>query len=284
MQNVTTVSVHALECQTGWSILSASLKPSSKYGPSLRMRYRNELQVDFYPGTFSLKRSAAVSASRRSSQTNKYQPINLSYSPTVTSSPSPEKSLVLHALRMRASQLPQSNITPRQFLASISRAWDRAISLGDEIRALDYCGITKAKAIESNPSEPTLLEIRCIIIGRSSKTTAPESTGSEMKRTSPSGSGNISGKARTRIDIDFTVKPRLTHNGTDTLDMDVDVDIDVSASIIYGSVSSYEGGVGESRIGDMLGKIIQQKQAPGVKLGGGVWRDAVKKFERRVFA
>ncbi|KAG5302074.1 chromosome segregation protein [Histoplasma ohiense] len=285
------VSVHALECQTGWSILSASLKPSSKYGPSLRMRYRNELQVDFYPGTFSLKRSAAVSTGRRSSQTNKYLPINLSYSPTVTRgtrhetrSPSPEKSLVLHALRMRASQLPQSNITPRQFLASISRAWDRAISLGDEIRALDYCGITKAKAIESNPSEPTLLEIRCIIIGRSAKTTAPESTGSEIKRKSPSESGNISGKARTRIDIDFTVKPRLTHNGTDTLDMDVDVDIDVSARIIYGSVSSYEGGVGESRIGDMLGKIIQQKQAPGVKLGGGVWRDAVKKFERGVFA
>ncbi|PGH29693.1 kinetochore protein Spc7 [[Emmonsia] crescens] len=285
-------SVHALERQTGWSILSASLKPSSKYGPALRMRYRNELQVDFYPGAFNLKQSAAESCGRRSSQANKNLPISLRYSPSVahgtrhaSSSPSPEKSLVLHALRMRASQLPQSSITPRQFLASMSRAWDKAINLGDEIRALDYCGITRAKAIEANPSEPTLLEIRCIVLGWSPKTTAPEPAGSETKQKSTSGSGNKDGKVRARIDIDFTVKPRpAPHNGTDIPVMDIDVDVDVSASIIYGSVSPYEGNTGEAQIGDMLGKIIQQKQAPGVELGGGVWRDAVKKFEKGVFA
>lgn len=167
----------------------------------------------------------------------------------------------------------------------MSRAWDKAINLGDEIRALDYCGITRAKAIEANPSEPTLLEIRCIVLGWSPKTTAPEPAGSETKQKSTSGSGNKDGKVRARIDIDFTVKPRpAPHNGTDIPVMDIDVDVDVSASIIYGSVSPYEGNTGEAQIGDMLGKIIQQKQAPGVELGGGVWRDAVKKFEKGVFA
>ncbi|KLJ12115.1 hypothetical protein EMPG_12760 [Blastomyces silverae] len=284
-------SVRALERQTGWSILSASLKPSSKYGPALRMRYRNELQVDFYPGAFNFKQSTAALSGGRSSPANKNLPITLNYSPSVThgarhasSSPSPEKALVLHALRTCASQLPQSSISPRQFLASISRAWDKAISLGDEIRALDYCGITRAKAIEAKPSEPTLLEIRCMVLGWSSTTTAPESTGGDAEQISPSKSGNMDGKVRARIDVDFTVKPRSAQSGKDTPDMDIDVDIDVSASIIYGSLSSYKGDAGQAPIGDMLEKIIQQKQAPGAKLGGGVWRDAVKKFERRVFA
>ncbi|PGH02362.1 kinetochore protein Spc7 [Blastomyces parvus] len=280
-------SVRELERQTGWSILSASLKPNSKYGPALRMRYRNELQVDFYPGAFSLRQPTEASPGARSSQANKNLPITLSYSPSPThearhasNSPSPEKALALHALRMCASQLPQSSITPRKFLASISRAWDKAISLGDEIRALDYCGITRVKAIEAKPSEPTLLEIRCMVLGWS----APESSGGGAKQISPSTSGNMDGKVRARIDVDFTVKPRPAQSGKDAPDMDIDLDIDVSATIIYGSLSSYEGNASQAQIGDMLEKIIQQKQAPEAKLGGGVWRDAVKKFERRVFA
>ncbi|OJD24056.1 hypothetical protein ACJ73_04586 [Blastomyces percursus] len=288
-------SVCELECQTGWSILSASLKPSSKYGPALRMRYRNELQVDFYPGAFNLKQPTEALPGGRFSLANKNLPITLTYSPIVThgarhahtsSNPSPEKALVLHALRMCASQLPQSSISPRQFLASMARAWDKAISLGDEIRALDYCGITRAKAIEAKPSEPTLLEIRCMVLGWSSATTAPESIGGDAKqKISPSKSGNVNGKVRARVDVDFTVKPRPARSGKDTPGMDIDVDIDVSASIIYGSLSSYEGDAGQAQIGDMLEKIIiQQKQAPKAKLGGGLWRDAVKKFERRVFA
>ncbi|KAL2371192.1 chromosome segregation protein [Blastomyces gilchristii SLH14081] len=283
-------SVRELERQTGWSILSASLKPSSEYGPALRMRYRNELQVDFYPGAFNLNQSTQALSGGSSSPGNKNLPITLTYSPSVThearhasSSPSPEKALVLHALRTCASQLPHSSISPRQFLAGMARAWDKAISLGDEIRALDYCGITRAKAIEAKPSEPTLLEIRCMVLGWSSTTIAPESTGGDAKQISPLKSRNVDGKVRARIDVDFTVKPRPAQSGKDTPDMDIDVDIDVSASIIYGSLSSYEGDVGQAQIGDMLEKIIQQKQAPEAKLGGGVWRDAVKKFERRVF-
>ncbi|OAX82214.1 hypothetical protein ACJ72_03435 [Emergomyces africanus] len=284
-------SVRALERQTGWSILSASLKPSSKYGPALRMRYRDELQVDFYPGAFNLKQPTATSPGRRSSQANGNLPINVSFSPSVTHatrhpniSPSPEKDLVLHALRMRASQLPQSSITPRQFLVSISRAWDKAIKLGDEIRALDFCGITRAKAIGVNPSEPTLLQIRCMVLGWPTATTNLESTRGETAQKSTSDSGSKDDNVRVRIDVDFTVKPRPAHNGPDTTDMDIDLDIDVSASIIYGSVGSYYGNTGEAQIGDLLGKMIQQKQAPGFGLGAGVWRDAVKKFERSVFA
>ncbi|OJD18125.1 hypothetical protein AJ78_01843 [Emergomyces pasteurianus Ep9510] len=284
-------SLHALERQTGWSILSASLKPSSKYGPALKMRYRDELQVEFYPGAFNLKQSTAASPGRRSSQANRNMAINVSYSPSVThgtrhasGSPPPEKDLVLHALRMRASQLPQSSITPRHFLASISRAWDKAIRLGDEIRALDFCGITRAKAIEANPSEPTLLHVRCMVLGWFPAACRLESTGRETKQTSTPESGGKNDKVRARIDVDFTVKVRPVHNGPDAPDMDIDVDIDVSASVIYGSVGSSYGNMGESQIGDMLGKMIQQQQAPGVRLGGGVWRDAVKKFESRMFA
>ncbi|PGH13558.1 hypothetical protein AJ79_03551 [Helicocarpus griseus UAMH5409] len=275
-------SVHALERQTGWSILSASLTPSSKHGPALKMRYRDELQVEFYPGTFNIKRA---SSNRRSSQLNKNLPLDLTYSPKVaqgsrqaSDGPPPEKALVLHALRSRASHLSQASITPRQFLSSISRAWDKATRLGDEIRALGYCGITRAKVVEVQPSEPTLLEIRCMVLGY---TTTSEPSGDETKRKSPSTNDS---RVRARIDVDLTAKPRPASNRSDTPDMDIDVDIDVSASVIYGSVSQFEGRTGEARIGDMLGKMIQQKNAPGAELGGGVWRDAVRKFERRVFA
>ncbi|ODH38725.1 hypothetical protein ACO22_02198 [Paracoccidioides brasiliensis] len=283
-------SVHAIERQTGWSILSASLKSSSRHGPALRMRYRDELEVDFYPGAFNITLEP-TSSCRRSSQPSKNLPVSFSYSPSLiqgarhaSSGLSPEKALILHALRMRSSQISQSSLTPRQFLSGISRTWDRAINLGNEIRALEYCGITTAKAPEVNPSEPTLLVIRCMVLGWSSANAEAETFRDKVKGKSSTVSEN-SGRVKARVDIDFTVKPRPANSGTDIPDLDIEVHTDVSASIIYGSISPYEGNAGEVQIGDMLGKIIQQKNTtPGVELGGGVWRDAVRRFERRVFA
>ncbi|KAK2772099.1 hypothetical protein FQN53_004778 [Emmonsiellopsis sp. PD_33] len=282
-------SVRALEAQTGWSILSASLKPSSKYGAALRMRYRDELQVDFYPGAFNIKRPASSSA-RRSSQPNKNLPVALSYAPNAAQGahhtnqvPPPEKALILHALRMRTSNISQAAITPRQFLASISRAWDKAINVGNEIRALGYCGITRAKAIDVK-SEPALLETRCMVLGWSTTASAATTAETENETTKHKRRSCTveSTRERARIDVDFIVKPRPASNETYPVDMDIDIDIDVAVSVVYGSVNNG----GEAQIGEFLGKMVNgQNTAPGsgMQLGGGVWRDAVRKFERRVF-
>ncbi|PGH28109.1 hypothetical protein AJ80_00367 [Polytolypa hystricis UAMH7299] len=299
-------SVHNLECQTGWTILSVKCGQNSKYGPIVSMKYRDELQLDFHPGAFKVKQQPSTSG-RRSSQAGINMPLTLSYSPdsrrsggrgSASASPSPEKALILHALRIRTSHISQASVSPRELLASVSRAWEMAINLSHETRMLGYCGISRSKTVEVKPSEPALLKVRCMLLGWTSGQQQEQQ--SKDSSTATTGQADNGGKTRARIDVDFTVKPKQPSQASsdEGIVADVGIVVDVSARKVYGfgdwvgnggsSSSSASSRLSEQHIGEVLSKAIQRKGGDGedaemLLLGKGVWKDAVKRLERRVF-
>ena len=136
-----------------------------------------------------------------------------------------------------------------------------AYSLKQEIQMLDFCGVTRCKTVDTNPSEPALLKVRCILLGQRPTSTA--------------------GKRAERLDIDFSVKPRGVGNADSVPSVEVDIDVDVSVSKIYGFGEGPQ--VPEAKICDFLTKIIQS-DGNRTRFGDGVWRDAVKELEKKLFS
>lgn len=247
------------------------------------MRYRGELRLDFHPTTLQAQ------------GLHQDRPITLSYAPDATrgpttrnSDPTPELALILHALRTRISHLSQTSISPKTLLCSISRSWDTVCSIRDEIRALDYCGVTKAKTIEVNPHEPALLKVRCILLG--TRVELKRHRKSLSRPVGPLSAEIASGQTKARLDIDFTIKPRpvVAESGRDDeLNIvDIDVDVDVSAAKVYG-FSEDDGassGMSEGQIGDFLTRLIHRQDGKDKQLGKGLWKDAVKELENKAFS
>ncbi|EAS29299.3 chromosome segregation protein [Coccidioides immitis RS] len=264
--------VRNLEKSSGWTIISVSSGSGTKYGPALSMRYSNELRLDFHPAAFT-------------SQQSKDLAMTLSYAPEATRgsitngpNPTPEIALVLHALRTRISHLTQS-VSPKAFLSDISQTWNTISSLRNEIHMLDYCGVTKLKTVEANPGEPALLKVRCILLGFRT----------EIRRKKRSASMPIvpaGNRSKARIDVDFTIKPRPTAvKGADAEpSIDVDVDIDVYGSKVYGFSNEDASDMSEEQIGEFLMQLIQRQDGRAKQFGRGLWRDAVKELEGKVFS
>jgi kinetochore protein Spc7/SPC105 len=245
----------------------------------MAMSYRKELRLDINPKAFS---TTQAKSARRSSKPSADLQLALTYVPEISRgvksgsniAPPAEKGLLLHALRARLSQVaPGATSQPKALLASISKTWDTACSLQNEIRLLEYCGVTRRKMTESKQSEPTPLIVRCILLGRL-PTTKTEEGEREAENSSPS-----------RLDIDFTVKPRLwADDGTSqSSNTDIDIDVDISVCKVYGFQHDAEHSArfSEAKIRDYLHKVIQS--SPGVQFGNGLWLDAVKSLEKKLF-
>ena len=230
----------------------------------MTMRYRSELCVEFPPTAFHAKQGKG---GRRSSQPSGDIPFSLNFSPESSRGipkqaiPTPEKALILHAMRAQLSRLPQGSVQPRAFLAGISKSWDTAYALRKETQLLDFCGVTRFKTVETNQAEPALLKVRCMLLGQ-----RPTSTVGKM--------------ANARLDIDFSVKPRGAANADSEPSVEVDIDIDVSVIKVYGFGEGPQ--VPEVKICDFLNKIVQS-DGNRPRFGDGVWRDAVQKLEKKLF-
>src|SRR5438034_4996403 len=156
----------------------------------------------------------------------------------------------MHAMRTWLSHISQASISPKHLLKSLSRAWDIAIALSNEIRMLGFCGVTRAKTLGIKSSEPALLKIRCILLGWSRISGSGDGTGTSLSQ-------QTGGKSRTRIDIDLVVKPRPTCKGADTTDIDLDIDVDVSVSKVYGFANDEQSDqISEVQIADLLSVAI----------------------------
>ncbi|KAL1957613.1 hypothetical protein VTO42DRAFT_5724 [Malbranchea cinnamomea] len=275
-------SVYSIEKKTGWSVVAVKPNPDSQYGPTMTLRYRGELFVDFQPGAFSLQQSKG---GRRSSKSSRDLLLSLRYSPESSSSvkskhvtSTPEKALMLHAMRSRLTQLIQGSMHPKTFLAGISRTWDTAYALKKEIQMLGFCGVTRCRSVGTNDSEPRLLKVRCILLN-------PQRRPSVIPGAAQRHEQNL----ESRIDIDFTVKPRPVGSTDTPTGVDVDIDVDISASKVYGFGSGMDhlSQVPEAKICDFLNKIVQPSEhgrGSRVQFGNGLWRDAVKELERKIFA
>lgn len=279
-------SVQALEAQSGWSIISAAdSKPESSAGPLVIMRYGDELQVAFHPKDFMAPGSDTQSPQKMYSDGGPtffdltYCPKKTATSAASSSSLTPAKSLILSCLRRRIASIPRPSLSPRQLLGFISEAWNLAVTLEEEMRMLEFNGVTKVTLMEKEGAEPAL-RARCILLG-----------------------GMTSGEQPCRVDVDFIVTPRVvsqknkTNAEGEAIGERLELDIDVALSKVYG-FGNHNGsagvGLSESRMRDIImqnpaiaspgKKKISSKLTSGSGLGHGVWGQAVRDLAGKVFA
>lgn len=193
-------------------------------------------------------------------------PLELAYSADkrvsagLTFEPSPTKSLILHALRKHLATIPQSSLPPRKLLSFISEAWNLALTAEEEIRQLEFCGVTKLRSMKDEAG--SLLRTRCTVLGAT---------------------GPASSVKKGRVDVDFNVKTRVAGDNNNVGDIgSLKLEIEAAASKVYGFGDENQDGISESQMKDILHKETQGKKS-GLEFGKGVWRKAVRELTGRIF-
>ncbi|KAI9038549.1 kinetochore-microtubule binding complex subunit SPC105 [Aspergillus affinis] len=265
-------SVHKIERQTGWSIVSATSSSMSP-GPVVTMSYRAQLDLTFHPGAFYSANDAEQSSSNSDEKMGapielKYHPRNGAKAATQLSKLSSIALLVLKSLQNHIANLSQPKVAPKHLLHFISEAWDLMLNLEEEARMLEFCGVTKLKLSESD-DQPSL-RARCTILQ-----TLP--AGSKSTTKAPSASGPR------RIDVDFAVKTRVI-SPADSAPLGsvgvLDFETNVLASKVYGFQK--ESGMSEPEMQKLLSKELGAKSS-GLQLGGGVWSKAIQMLTGKAF-
>ncbi|KAL8837034.1 MAG: hypothetical protein Q9170_002688, partial [Blastenia crenularia] len=130
-------NVAALDASSGWKIVSAA-------GSALTMTYKDALQLYFTPSSFMTPVSSASVLAENS-------PISLTYiadsheyhlRPLTT-----EKRFFLQIIRAQLQCLQQSQVVTSDLLSFISRNWETAVAIAEEIRSLGTQYITEATIV-----------------------------------------------------------------------------------------------------------------------------------------
>ncbi|KAK5194956.1 hypothetical protein LTR96_010715 [Exophiala xenobiotica] len=153
--------VEALQKQTAWCLLTAEeeVDEPNELGPAFVMRYKGELQLFFYPQAFQCK--LADSGRRRSgrkstSVSGPSAPISLTYAPEQEDSEAglselpTEKRFFLQMIRSQLhafAMMPKGAITAKTLLSTVSKGWDLACRVSEEMRLLNLLGITTASIL-----------------------------------------------------------------------------------------------------------------------------------------
>ncbi|KAF4271645.1 hypothetical protein KXX16_007951 [Aspergillus fumigatus] len=272
-----TESVRKTELQTGWSIVSAT--PSgSPAGPLLTMSYREQLQLVFHPATFATE-NAAQPPSSIDEKTSphlelKYHPRNGAKSTVRAPQLSPIALLVLKSLQKHLKTLEHktATIAPKHLLRFISNAWNSVLSLEEEARMLEFCGVTKLRLSEDE--DKLSLRARCTILG----TDTAEGRKTQASRSTKKHASN----EKQRIDVDFGVRTHVVQDNESGDVGSLDFEIDVIASKVYGFGSGNDLGMSETEMRTILCKEMGEKTA-GAQLGNGVWSRAVRMLTGTVF-
>jgi kinetochore protein Spc7/SPC105 len=182
--------------------------------------------------------------------------------------------LVLKSLQKHLKTLEPktATIAPKHLLRFISNAWNSVLSLEEEARMLEFCGVTKLRLSEDE--DKLSLRARCTLLGTDTaegrKTPASKSTKKHASN------------EKRRIDVDFAVRTRVVQ-GNESGDVgSLDFETDVIASKVYGFGSSNDLGMSETEMRTILCKEMGEK-IPGVQLGNGVWSKAVRMLTGTVF-
>lgn len=263
-------SVHKIERQTGWSIVSATASPSTPPGPVVTMSYREQLELTFHPGAFYSDKDADQSSSDEKISAPielKYHPRNGANAATQPLMLSTIALLVLKSLQNHIASIQQPKVAPKYLLRFISEAWDLMRNLEEEARMLEFYGVTKLKLLESDNN--TSLRARCTLL-------QSPPTGSKSTKKSSTASGPR------RIDVDFSVQTRVI-SGPDPAPGSVgvlDLRTDVLASKIYGFQK--DSGISETEMQKVLSAELTGKSS-GLQLGGGIWSKAVQALTGTAF-
>jgi kinetochore protein Spc7/SPC105 len=284
-----------LEDKTGWSIVSA-LPSGSTRGPLLTMTYRDELQVKI----------ALNELKHRGSDASR-PVIELSCHPKDERTPqlSPVKSFILTKLRRNATNEALRLKGLREFIVSISKEWDLVYPLEEEIRLLEFNGVTKVAISQSENNAS--LRARCIVIGTNIiHTRKPPSPRRKSKLSVQPASQaetpeQVQGQ-QARIDIDFTLDTPLVSPSISSKDLNPKVSIAVSK--VYGFTDDSDDEHGSDHFKDVETDLSETQMQELIReamnmptavsdaeysvtnlcvLGRGIWSRAVEALVGRVF-
>ncbi|KAL9600343.1 MAG: hypothetical protein Q9179_003250 [Wetmoreana sp. 5 TL-2023] len=135
-------NVSSLEISYGWKIISAS-------GSTLTMTYKDTLQLYFTPSSFILPSS---SSSPNPTEKHENSPISLTYTAdTHENHPRPlttEKRFFLQIMRAQLQCLRQAEVRTDDLLGFVSRNWEAALIIAEEVRGLSTQYITDASIVD----------------------------------------------------------------------------------------------------------------------------------------
>lgn len=140
-------NVIALEEAYGWKITSAA-------GSALTMTYKDCLQLYFAPSSFIIPGSSAATQADNS-------PISLTYiADSHTHRPRPlttEKRFFLQIIRAQLQCLQQSSVLTSDLLNFITRSWEAALIIAEEVRSLGMQYITEATIVSDEAMAVTAI-------------------------------------------------------------------------------------------------------------------------------
>jgi kinetochore protein Spc7/SPC105 len=165
--------IKLVEEKTGWVLLTAEHEVEDgdvDFGPALTMRYSNALRLFFYPATF--QHNISVQKERRRSRGSKSDsgpsaPISLTYAPpagdgTIPASLTTQQRFFLQSLQGHLHALavsPRGSVSPKTLLAVVSKGWDLAVKVSEEIRLLEIAGMTSVLILSDEK-----LGARCMLM------------------------------------------------------------------------------------------------------------------------
>lgn len=118
------------------------------------------------------------------------------------------------------------------------------------------------------------LKVRCMLVGWRGKSSSSR-RGQEINANG--------GKVRARIDVDFTVKTISGARAKNGGELGVDIEVGISTGKVYGFEDSDGARLSEVQMSGILTQMTERKSKAQNRFGDGLWKDAVKELERRVF-
>lgn len=254
-----------LETQTGWSVILAA-NGSEPAGPALTLSYKSELKVKLYPKLFTASGSVM--------EVDGLKPVELSYISEPVGSPasamSPAKSFILSSLQTNISSITPSQNSLKQLITFISDAWNLAYQLEEEIRVLNFQGVTKAVLLEKAGTVPAL-RARCILLNSA-------------------GAGKP--QQQSRVDVDFHVTSQLSQHkdGSGREVEKLALNTDVALTKVYGFTQSKKI-LSDGQMRDAVlhhlgiaGNGKKELKPQPAKLGQGLWGESVGALASKAFA
>ncbi|RMD41875.1 hypothetical protein DV735_g3238, partial [Chaetothyriales sp. CBS 134920] len=232
--------VDAIERQTGWRLSGAEEEKEENengFGVALTLTFRNQLRLFFYPSVYQARPDSG--ARRRSGRQSRSvsgpnAPISLTYSPDENDDGqaprelSTEKRFFLQLIRSQLqafSMMPKGSVSTKTVLDAISRGWNMAEKVEQEIRLLNKAGITTTSILSDER-----LGVKIMLVQASD---------------------------RSRIDIEFALLVTPLNDG------DMSASASVSAHAIYGPTAKTLSGSKLRKVQTALGKEVESKELGG---------------------
>ena len=155
--------VEIIEKESGWKLLSAEEDEETEFGVAITMSYQDELSLFFHPAAFVAKGGRRRSGRTSRSVSGPNAPISLTYSAKEEETVSELSTEQRFFLQMMRGQLhafamtPRGSVSAKTVLAVVSRGWDLASQVSEEVRLLNMVGITDVSILGDEQLGPSLM-------------------------------------------------------------------------------------------------------------------------------